>query len=112
MTWLIDNFNDLALALANYISQMLELLLNCAWYPFQLLFYWLSAIFTLVFNTFTGFINILWNNMSTVYSFFIDTLLNILPYKISVVIFLSLSIIFIFRLYHFLKDISILGFKI
>ena len=112
MTWLIDDLVDLALAICTYISQALEVLLNCLLYPFEKIAYWFVNIFTLMFEAFIGIINSIWDIFDILYNFISDTLTAFLPYTLLIVVLMGLTIMFLFRIYRFVKDIEIFGFSI
>jgi phage-related protein len=103
MVWLIDDLKDLGLSIAEYISQAIYTLVNCILYPIQLLFYWISKIIKLIFDTFITFFETLWNTFNITYSFISDTLMSLFPNIWTTIILLGISIIFLLRLYYFIR---------
>lgn len=112
MTWLIDDLEDLAHALGSYISQAIETLLNCLLYPFQRVLYWMSAIVDIFINAVVGIVNSLWAIYDILYDFLFNVFSECLPYLLTLLVFTGLTIVFLFRIYHFVKGISIAGFKL
>lgn len=112
MGWLINELLDLALVICIYISQAIEVLVDCLFYPLERIFYWLSAILNLIIECITGIINSLWNIFTIIYDFIGCIFSAILPYTLFLIIATGLTIVFLFRIYHFIKEIEILGNKI
>lgn len=110
--WLIETFLNLAQAISSYISQALETLIDCIFYPIQKILYWLSTIVDIFINAVTGIITSLWNLYDILFIFLENIISNILPYTLTLIIMIGITIIFLFRIYHFVKGISIAGFKI
>ena len=112
MNWLIDNLLDLALSIAEYISQAVYTLVQCIFYPIELIFCWIGNILKLIINSFIGLFDSLWNIFDMLYIFSSNTLNSLFPNIWTTIILLGLTIVFLLRLYYFIKDISILGNKI
>lgn len=112
MVWLIDDLVDLAQAICTYISQALQVLLNCLLYPFEKIAFWFVNIFTMMFDAIIGIINNIWDIFDILYIFISDTLEAFLPYTLLIVVLMGLTIVFLFRVYRFVKDIEIFGFSI
>ena len=112
MAWIIDSFLGLAQAISSFISQAIEILINCLFYPFERVLYWLGAIINLFIECFVGIISSLWNIYTILYDFLSSILVSIMPYTLTVIILTGITIVFLFRIYHFIKDVSILGNKI
>lgn len=112
MAWLIDDLVGLAQALAAYISQALETLIDCLFYPFEKIFYWFSAIANVFIEAVKGIMGSLWNIYNILHDFLFGVLSAALPYSLTILIFTGLSILFLFRIYRFVKGVSIAGFKL
>ena len=109
MVWLIDSLLDLAKARSVYISQAIEVLLNCLFYPFERVLYWMGAIIGLILNCITGIIDSIWNIFTIIYDFTGNLLATFLPHTLLLIVLTGLTIVFLFRLYHFIKNVSIIG---
>ena len=109
---LIESFLDLALSIAEYISQGVYSVVSCLFYPVQVLLYWIDNIMKLVWNIFVELLSSWWCIFDIMYSYVSTSIVSFIPSMWSVIILLGLSIVFTLRLYYFIKDISILGFKI
>lgn len=103
MVWLIDDLKDLALSIAEYISQAIYTLVYCILYPFQVFFYWMGNILKLIFETFITFFETLWNTFNITYNFISDTLISLFPNVWTTIILLGVSITFLLRLYYFIR---------
>lgn len=112
MSWIVESFLNLAQAISSYISQAVETLIDCIFYPIQKILYWLSAIVDIFINAVTGIITSLWNLYNILYIFLENLMSNMLPYTFTLIIMAGITIVFLFRIYHFVKGISIAGFKI
>ena len=111
-SWLIESFLNLAQAISSYISQGIETLIDCLFYPVQRVFYWFSAIVDIIINAVTGIITSLWSLYDILYNFLYSVFVGVFPYTLTILIFTGLTIVFLFRIYHFVKGISIAGFKL
>lgn len=112
MVWLIDELVDLALSIAEYLTQGIYTLVYCILYPIQVLFYWIGNTLKLILNTFVAFFATIWNTFNIMYDFLSNTLTSLFPNVWTTIILLGLTIVFLLRIYYFVKDISILGNKI
>jgi phage-related protein len=112
MVWLIDNFEDLGKSIATYISEALEALINALIHPVIYLITWLGNIVKLIFDAFTNLFNTIWNTFNILYDFTSNIFTQLFPNVWTTIILLGISILFLLRLYYFIKDISILGNKI
>lgn len=112
MVYLIDSLLDLMLGILTAISQAVETLVHCFFYPFEVLFMWVGNISKLIFDCFVGLISTFWATFDIMYLFFSDILSSFLPYAWISIILVGFTIVFLLRIYFFLKDISILGNKI
>jgi len=112
MVWIIENLQNLALSISEYITQAIYTLVHCLFYPFQLILSWIDKISKLIINTLVSFIGVLWDSFHIVYDFVTNMFIGMLPSLWITLILLAITIIFTLRLYHFIKDISIAGFKI
>lgn len=112
MGWIIESLKDLGLSIAEYISQGVYTLVCCLLYPIQVLFYWIGNTLKLILNTFVSFFSTLWNTFDILYSFLSNTLMSLFPNIWTTIILLGITIVFLLRIYYFVKDISILGNKI
>lgn len=112
MTWLIEDLLGLAQAISSFISQAVETLIDCLFYPVERIFYWLSAITDIIINSITGIINSFWDMFTILYNFISGIITDMLPYTFTVIILLGLTIMFLLRLHKFLKEVSILGNKV
>lgn len=110
--WLIESFLNLAQAISSYISQAIETLVDCIFYPFQRVLYWFGAIVDIIINAVIGIITSLWSLYTILYDYLYEIFSSIFPYMLTIIIFTGLTIVFLFRIYHFVKGISIAGFKI
>ena len=97
---------------SNLFGNFLDNLLAGLLYPFQafieLLLYWSNY----VLNIFITFINSILGLFDQVTYFISNFMYNIIPSLWLVLVLLGFSIVIILRVYHFIKDISIAGFKI
>ena len=107
--WLIDSFTSLADAIGNFIAIGLEIGLHALFYPFTMLSYWISAILNLIFEPVIEFNNnlMLWDNL--VFDFLLSILINMLPLTHLILVFIGITIVLMYRIYHYLKDVHILG---
>lgn len=107
--WLIDGFNSLAESISNFISLGLEIIVHALFYPLTMVSYWMSSILGLIFDPFIEFTNnmMIWDNL--VFDFIFTVLGSILPFTHAIILFTGITIVLIYRVYHFLKDIHILG---
>ena len=112
MVWLIDNLRDLGVSIAAYISDAVIAILMGLWYPFGLILSWIDYVVTYVYSAFVGLISALGVSSSLIYSFLSSSLTSLFPSSWVVVLLLGVSIVVVLRLYFFIKDISIAGFKI
>ena len=109
---LIENFGDLANAIALYISEALEALINAFIHPIIYLVTWLGNIVKLIFDAFVNLFSTIWNTFDILYNFTSNIFTGLFPNIWTTIILLGITIIFLLRLYYFIKDISILGNKI
>ena len=97
---------------SNLFGDFLEQLLAALLYPFQafieMVLYWVVY----VLNLFSSFLSSLYGLFGQVSVFIAEFMLNLIPYFWLFLILLGFSIVFILRIYHYIKDISIAGFKI
>lgn len=109
MTWIIDSFTTLADSISNYISLAVEIIVGTLFYPVTMISYWGSSILNLIFEPFIEFADnlMVWNNL--LFDFLLSVLANILPLTHGLILFTAITIVLFYRLYHFLKDINILG---
>lgn len=110
--WLIESFLNLAQAISSFISQAVETLIECVFYFITRVFYWLSAIINIIINAITGIITSLWNIYDILFNFCHDIITSMFPYTLSIIVLMGITIIFLFRIYHFVKGVSIFGFKL
>lgn len=109
---LIESFLELALSIAEYISQGVYSIVSCLFYPVQVIFYWMDNIITLIWIAFIDLLTAWWGIFDIMYAHVSTSIVSFIPSMWSVIILLGLTIVFTLRLYYFIKDISILGFKI
>lgn len=112
MGWIIDSYNTLAEAIANYIGMALEILFYGTSYPFVLTAYWLSAITHLIIDPFIEYNGYMWGFGSSIFDFLLTVIGSILPFKLGILLFTAITIVILLRLYYFLKDIQIFGWSI
>lgn len=112
MLWIIDSFNSLAESISNYISLALEILVYALFYPVIMTAYWLSGITHLIIDPFIDYTVDTMDFGNTLFDFLFSVLGSILPFKLGVLFFAGLTLIILYRIYHFVKHVSILGFKI
>lgn len=112
MVWLIDNLCDLGLAIASYISQAVQLLLSALFYPVQLVFYWVGHIVNSMYLSFVGLVSAFYSTFSMFYDFLVNHLFLFFPSAWTFIIMIGFTLVFLLRIYSFVKDISIAGFKI
>ena len=112
MVWLIDTLEDLGKSIATYISEALEALINALIHPFIYLITWIGNIIKLIFDAFTNLFSTIWNTFNILYDFTSNIFSQLFPCVWTTIILLGITIIFLLRLYYFIKDISILGNKI
>lgn len=103
MSWSIDNLLEHAQAISSFISQAVETLIDCLFYPFQRFFYWLSAITDIIINAINGVFDSLWNIFNIIYNFIADILTNIFPYSTLILVLTGLTIMFLLKIYYFIR---------
>lgn len=108
-SWLIDSFTSLADAIGNFIALGIEIIVHAVFYPVTMLGYWMSAILNLIFEPIIEFNNnlMLWDNL--VFDFLLSILTNMLPLTHLILVFTGITIVLAYRIYHYLKDVHILG---
>lgn len=104
-----DFFNDL---LHIDFSQFLADILNALLYPLQVIFGHIYVIFSIIIDSFIGLYDSFASLFSSVYSLFTAAFQSWLPSPWMALIFLIFTVVFLLRVYSFLKDIEIWGFKI
>lgn len=109
---IIESLYDLAISIGEYISQGVYYIVACIFYPVQVIFYWLDNIITLIWNVFVDLLTAWWGIFDIMYTHVSTSIVCFIPSMWSIIILLGLTIVFTLRLYYFIKDISILGFKI
>lgn len=109
MVWLIDDLLNLALSISTYISQALYTLVNCVLYPIQLIFSWIGNIINIVITAVTSLISSITATFGILYNFISNVFTDMMPALWLLIILLGLTIVFLLRIYHFLKDVHILG---
>lgn len=109
MVFIIEELVHLALAISEYISQAVQTIINCFLYPFQCIFTWIKNIITLIIDSFTSLISTIWNTFDIIYDYIYNLLTLLFPNIWVTLILLGVTIVFLLRIYHFLKDIHILG---
>jgi hypothetical protein len=112
MGWIIESLRDLGVSIAEYITQGIYTLIYCILYPIQILFYWIGNTLKLILNTFVAFFTTMWNTFNIMYDYLSNTLTSLFPNVWTTIILIGLTIVFLLRIYYFVKDISILGNKI
>lgn len=114
MIWegFIDSLLELALSIGEYISQGVYAVVVCLFYPVQVSFYWISSILGVIWNPFIEFFAAFAEINSTLFNHLTTSIYTMLPATWTLIIILGLTIVFTLRLYYFVKDISIFGFKI
>lgn len=93
-------------------AQFLADLLGALLYPLEVIFGHIYVIFFIIVNSITGLINNFFRLFDAVSSFVNTFLSTWLPSPWIVLILLMLTIASLLRLYWFLKDVEIWGFKI
>jgi hypothetical protein len=93
-------------------SQFLRELLFALLYPFQVIVEHLRNILDIVIDAFYGLVITFQAFFDAVYFLVSGILTSLFPSTWSALILLMLSIVFLLRLYWFLKDVSILGNKV
>lgn len=112
MVWVIENLKDLSISIAVYISQAVESLVNALTHPFIYSVIWMENIIKIIINSIIGMLNSIWNTFDILYIFLTNLLVSLLPNAWTTIILIGVSIVFLLRLYYFIKDVSILGNKI
>lgn len=112
MVFLIEKLVDLALAIAEYIGQAVKTLVNCLLYPFQCIFTGLINIVLIIIDVFKSLIITMWDTFDIIYDFIYNLFTDLFPNIWITLVLLGLTIVFLLRIYHFIKDISIVGNKI
>lgn len=96
---------------ADLLEQFLSILLNSLLYPFERFFSMLLHWIMVIVNPFIVFIQAIYGIFYSLYSFF-DAFYGMFPEPYGSIFLLILTIVVSLRIYHFLKDISILGNKV
>lgn len=103
MSWLIDSFLELAQAISSFISQAIETLIDCLFYPIEKIFYWLSAITNIIINSIKGIISSLWDMFTILYDFISNIISDMMPYTLVLIILTGLTIMFLLKIYYFIR---------
>ena len=93
-------------------SQFLRELLFALLYPLQVIFEHLRNVLDIIISAFSGLVNGFFAFFDAVHFLISGIITSWFPSVWIVPIFLMLSIVFLLRLYWFLKDVSILGNKV
>jgi hypothetical protein len=93
-------------------SQFLRELLYALLYPFQVIVEHLRNVLDIVIDAFYGLVTTFLAFFDAVYFLISGIITSWFPSMWLIPIFLMLSIVFVLRLYWFLKDVSILGNKV
>lgn len=109
---IIDSFLSLALSIAEYISAGVYAIVVCILYPLQVGYYWITSIIGIIWNSFTSFFAAFYQIHTILYNHVSSTIITMFPSTWTVIVLLGLTIVGTLRLYYFIKDVSILGFKI
>jgi len=112
MVWLIDDIGDAVLSLGEFISQALEALINAIIHPFFYILNAVGVIIMLILNGILSLLSALWATFTIMYDFISTVFTGFMPNLWTTLILLAITIVFLLRLYYFVKDISILGNKI
>ena len=104
MVWIVDDLNDLALSIAAYISQAVQTLVNCFFYPFEVMFAWIGNIANLVYTTFVDVFASLRVTFDLTYNFMSDQLTAFFPSAWVNVVLIGFAIAFFLRLYQFIRS--------
>jgi len=108
----LDAVYNWIISLPGYFADLIEAIIYALFYPIQALFSmiwgWISILIDSVVSVYTS-ITTLFN---TIY-FFLSTVASILfPGTWGTLILIGFSIVVLLRIYYFLKDVSIAGFKL
>lgn len=114
MTWdgFVESFLGLALSIGEYISQGVYAIVVCVFYPVQVFFYWQSSILGVVGNALVDLVASFYALNTVLVNHLSSTVVSVLPGVWGTIILTGLAIVFTLRLYYFVKDVSIFGFKI
>jgi hypothetical protein len=85
---------------------------NLILYPFIKIFDEMGKMAALIYNTVSAFINMFIDFFNAVYQFLATILTNFFPYSWVAVFLLAVALVAALRVYSFLKDVSIFGWKI
>ena len=102
---------NLDLGLAEALSQFLSEIINFAMYVLQSIIGLILDIINLIISPFIGLSRAIMALFDSVYTF-VTAYLSFLPSPWLVLMLLMLTIVVALRLYSFLKDISIHGYKV
>lgn len=112
MVWLIDDLFEAVLSLGEYIGQAVQTIVEAIVYPLTCILSWLLNILTIIKDTFVSLVSTLWNTFNIMYDF-VQSIISIMFIDSwTTLILLAVTIVFLLRIYYFLKDISIVGNKI
>lgn len=112
MVFYIEYLVDLAIAIGEYITQAIYTLIYCILYPFQCICTGFLNVITLIIDTFINLISTMWNTFNILYDYIYNLFTSLFPNIWITLVLLGVTIVFLLRIYYFIKDISILGFKI
>lgn len=108
-------FETVSFKVDGLITYLVELAYNCLFaifYPIykliEIVIGWIVYIWDCLYNFVFGFIDLI----NIFISFFYDTLFSWMPASILALLILGILIVVALRLYKFLSDIEIAGFKI
>lgn len=102
----------MAIDLINYLGDFLIELLYALFYPLHLVINIVTSFISTLVNSFIGFFASITGMFINLSSLISEFLTGLLPYTWVVLILLGISIAVLQRIYFYIKDISIAGFKI
>lgn len=104
---------DIVLDAVNYLIALLGVIPSSALYSFQSFFYAVINPVITSFNLLITLVNLPIRFGDTVLTAFLYVFDNCLPQQaISYILIAQFSLVVLFRVYHFVKDVSIFGCKI
>lgn len=108
----MDAVYNWIIGLPGYFADLIEALINAILYPIQVIFsmfwHWISILVDSVVSVYTSILTL----FNTTYSFLWNISTTLFPGTWGILILIGFTIVVLLRVYYFVKDIEILGFKL
>lgn len=108
----LDALYNWIIGLPGYFADLLAAIIHAILYPinalFQMVWGWITLIIDAIMSVYTAITGL----FSTVTGFLTSVSSMLFPGTWGTMIMIGFSIVVLLRIYHFLKDVSIAGFKL